>query len=526
MNVISHRSRSRPRDTVYIVTYTAIDCQGFAGGFTLGVVQAGFQLIGKREKRGGFGARNCEANRHLLGDGWTTEACDPGEWSVPQGGASLVFGNPPCSGFSVLSSKTFRGTDSKINQCMWDFVEYAARCLPAVVIFESVQLAFTQGRSLMQALRARLEELTGGMRYELYHVLHNALSVGGPAMRKRYFWVASCIPFGVDWPEIVRTPVLEDVIDDLRWLNQSWQPQMYKRQVTWYSMRFHDRRGEAGEEIVDGHISLDNPQTRRTLQLLETTEWRPNEHTQQVLRRYFDEHGDLPSLWRDQVDKLKGRDFFCGFQTPIMWNPTHPARVITGGSLLHVIHWAERRMFTHREAARIIGFPDSWLIEPLRGTSGLFMTWGKGITVDCGRWIADWAKNALDGTPGSDVGVVIGDRERLIDVTNAWKGTCGTVKPVVNVKWREDNVTEVATPEAPTDDGRKGRPRPNETVERDQRVFDALAEQGLTREAISNKLGITSNLVYLSLWRLRRDERVERVRHEGANVWQRVAGAA
>jgi hypothetical protein len=46
------------------------------------------------------------------------------------------------------------------------------------------------------------------------------------------------------------------------------------------------------------------------------------------------------------------------------------------------------------------------------------MTWGKGITVDCGRWVGTWIKHALDGEPGSYRGDVIGDREWKIDVTN------------------------------------------------------------------------------------------------------------
>lgn len=502
------------------MTYTAIDCQGFAGGFTLGVVQAGFKLIGKREKKGGFGVRNCEANRHLLGDDWATETCDSSEWSVPAGGASLVFGNPPCSGFSVMSSRQFRGADSKINQCMWDFVEYAARVAPEVAVFESVQLAFTQGRSLMRDLRARLEELTGKT-YHLYHVLHNALSVGGPAMRKRYFWVASRVPFGVDVVQLARIPLLRDVIGDLQTLDQRWDAQPYWLKPTWYS-----RPSRRADWHVDGHISLDTPHTRRTLELLNLVEWRPNEHAQQTTRRYFDEHGELPPSWKHMTDKLKGRDFFQGFHTPIMWHPDHHARVVTGGALQQAIHWNERRFFTHREVARILGFPDDWLIEPLRTATGLFLTWGKGITVDCGRWVAEWVRRSLSGDPGANVGDEIGERERLIDVTNAWRGVCGTVKPVVKIKWRENSVTDVATTEAPPEDGRKGRPRPTETVERDQKIFDALESGGLSRAAIAARTGIEANLVYLSLWRMKRDNRVEPIRHEGAQLWQRVTGAA
>ena len=77
------------------MTYIAVDCMGFAGGFTLGMAQAGFELRGKRELKGAFGAANCEANRHLLGDKWETQAGDPAAWEVVSG-VDVVFGNPPC----------------------------------------------------------------------------------------------------------------------------------------------------------------------------------------------------------------------------------------------------------------------------------------------------------------------------------------------------------------------------------------------------------------------------------------------
>lgn len=505
------------------MTYTAIDCQGFAGGFTLGVVQAGFQLIAKREMRGGFGVRNCEANRHLLGFDWTAEAVNPEAWSVPLGGADLVFGNPPCSGFSVLSTKSFRGADSKINACMWALVEYAAKVLPQLVIFESVPLAFTQGRSLMQALRARLEEATGQL-WNLHHVLHNAYSVGGPAMRKRYFWVASRIPFGVEVPKPGKVPLLHEVIGDLQDLNQQWEPQLYTRQPSWYSQQFrncaHDDNCLA-YNAVDGHISINNPHTKRTRALLAGTQWNWNEHAQVVTKRYFDEHGELPPGWQHLTDKLKNQDFFQGFNTPTMWNPEHPARVITGAGLLNGVHWAEKRTFTHREAARILGYPDSWLIEPLKNVPGLFLTWGKGITVHCGRWIADWARRALDGQPGSVTGNLIGEREYKVDVTNAWRVSCGTVNLTPICSRRESKVTEPAAES--TEAATRGRPRPNETVERDEQVFAALTEPK-TRETLATELSLESKRVYLSLYRLRRDGRIVGARVDGAHKWSRVEG--
>jgi DNA (cytosine-5)-methyltransferase 1 len=393
----------------------------FAGGFTLGMVQAGFQLAGKREMKGGFGVRNCDVNRHLLGTDWQAEACDPKDWSPVS--ADVVFGNPPCSGFSVMSHKSFRGADSPINECMWNFMHYVAKVKPLVAVFESVQMARTRpdGLALMRQLRDRLEELTEE-RWGLYHVRHNAYCVGGAAVRRRYFWVVSRIPFGVEPLTPRRLPRLNDVIGDLAPLGDSWWQQPYRSPATWWSS---SRRSPSGQ--VDGQVTVKAPITQRISDLLDGAEWNPKEHAQVVARRYHEAHGSLPISWAATQGKLVDRDFFMGFTTPTRWAGTEPGRVITGGSLLTVLHPWLPRVITHREAARILGFPDDWRISPLRGTSGLNMTWGKGITVDCGRWIGEWIHRALDGQPGEHTGVPLGDREWDIDHTNSWKSFANLV---------------------------------------------------------------------------------------------------
>lgn len=376
------------------------------------MVQAGFTLVGKREMKGGFGVANCTANRHLLGHSWIPEALDPEQWTASP--ADVVFGNPPCSGFSVMSAKDFRGADSKINHCMWSFVDYAARVRPQVAVFESVQNAFTSndGHALMLSLRDRLDERTGTS-YTLYHVRHNAIAVGGAAVRRRYFWLASRVPFGVARPHQRRYPTLNDVIGDLENLAPTWQAQPYRQPPTWWS---DSRRSVSGS--VDGHLGLNNPLTRRMRDLMDGVDWKAGMAIGEVARAYWTKWGKLPDSWRDTEEKVVKNDFFMGFTTPVRWAGDRYGRVITGGGLHNVVHPNANRTITHRETARILGFPDDWRILPLRGQSGLNMTWGKGITVDCGRWIGRWIKAALDGTPGSYVGKLIGEREFDIDTTN------------------------------------------------------------------------------------------------------------
>jgi site-specific DNA-cytosine methylase len=299
---------------------------------------------------------------------------------------------------------------------MWAFVDYAAKVRPDVAVFESVQNAYTSvdGHALMVALRARLEATTG-LSYTLHHVRHNAIALGGAAVRRRYFWLVSRVPFGVEQPVLSAYPTFGETIADLEPLAQTWQAQPYRSPASWWSA---PRRSPSGS--VDGHVGLDNPLTKRMRDLMLGVEWKPGMAIGEVARAYWTKHGKLPDSWRATEEKVVKNDFFMGFTTPVRWDGDRYGRVITGGGLHNVVHPRLDRTITHREAARILGFPDDWIILPLRGVSGLNMTWGKGITVDCGRWIGQWIHAALDGQPGGYAGQLVGDREFEIDFTNCY----------------------------------------------------------------------------------------------------------
>jgi site-specific DNA-cytosine methylase len=391
----------------------ALDVYGFAGGFTLGVVQSGWTLVGKREERPGFGIKNLEANRHLLPGPWEAQASDPDDWETVSD-VQWVFGNPPCSGFSVMTDKKHRGVDARVNACMHHFGQFVGRQRPLVAVMESVRPAYSNGRSLMQLLRAKLEADTG-LRYGLWHVMHNALDLGGAAYRPRYFWVASQVPFGVEWPN-VRKPYLGDVITDLCGLSETWQPQPYRLPPTWYSEQFRSPSG-----FVDGHVTTSTPAVRRALEAAHYSGgWPPAWHLGKLLRVYYERTGgSLPPSWeykREQLlsDNKGSGQFHLGYIQPTRWDPQARARVITGGASALVIHPFEDRPISYRECARIMGFPDDWRILPNRRASGMNLWWGKGITVANGRWMGNMVRNALEGSPGSVTGEEVGEREYLI----------------------------------------------------------------------------------------------------------------
>lgn len=71
---------------------------------------------------------------------------------------------------------------------------------------------------------------------------------------------------------------------------------------------------------------------------------------------------------------------------------------------------------------------------------------------------------------------------------------------------------------------RTGRPRPDGTIEQDQRVLDHLRASGpLTKSSIAEALGLLPSRTYLSLYRLRHSNAVKRTRGErNEHVWSAV----
>lgn len=402
----------------------AVDCQGLAGAFTLGTVKAGFDLVAKLELPGGFGIENTEANRHLLGDHEVHE----GPWrDWPQySGIDYVFGNPPCSGFSLLNTskkKNARGPKSAINDCMWALIEYAGtlRRAPDVVAFESVQGAYKKGRGLMQDLHAKMEELTG-KQYTLTHVLMSGSSVGAAALRKRYFMVLHRPTFGVEIEPRERPATYRDALYDLKGLKMQWDDQYIRRKPTdWlteWDMRRNDNR-------ADSHISitLEHTQSKALKRWLAVLPyWKQMDIYEDALRAAHDQLGYCPGPWEEQPDLENGR---FGFQQPKRIDWDRPAYVLTGAGAGQFVHPDEDRFLTVREMARIQGFPDSWTYLQAEKPQKAGGWIGKGVPVQSGYWLSRWVYNSLAGNPGSNRGEPMTDqghaRERIIDVTNEWK---------------------------------------------------------------------------------------------------------
>jgi site-specific DNA-cytosine methylase len=404
------------------VTIKFVDVYGFAGGFSCGAAQEGMTLVGKKENKQGFGIPLMEANRKLLGNEWQAQASLPAEWTPIE--ADGVIGTPPCSAFSSMTAGSkMHGMDSEINNCMRDIMTYAAKVKPQFVCMESVAQAYTKGLPLMRELGRYMNEHTG-LKYHVTHVLQNNWSVGGVSKRKRYFLVLTQFPFGVEHhPLGDKLPVLGDALRDLVDQPISWSAQPYLQEPTWWS---ESLRSESGK--VDGHVPAENAYSRRVMDLA-SVEWKPGESEAHVLKRYYETYGQLPESWQYPTAKgtttrdaqLIARNFDAGgFSKPRHWAWSEPARVVNGAGPYMVWH-PNQRFATHREVARIMGFPDDWLIEGAKDASSLHAFWGKGTSVAPARWLLKWVKASLEGNPGTYTGEELDQGDKLIDVSMDWK---------------------------------------------------------------------------------------------------------
>jgi len=73
---------------------------------------------------------------------------------------------------------------------------------------------------------------------------------------------------------------------------------------------------------------------------------------------------------------------------------------------------------------------------------------------------------------------------------------------------------------------RRGRPRPNETVERDEKVLAAIGDKSLTRDELATALSLSPAQTYLSLHRLRANGKVERTRDGSQHRWRQLTATA
>lgn len=414
----------------------AASFHGFAGAFAVASRNVGLDLQAVMEP-GGFGAASIERNREMLrfaGPVHTIEG--PPAYDVP-----ILMGNPPCSGFSCLNTSKgtgARGVGARQNACMWAFVRYAATMNggrgPEVAIFESVQQAFNQGRGLMRELWRELRTLTGED-FQLTNLLMSGASVGAAQIRRRYFWVAHRVPFGIEPPRIDRVVTHWDAISDLEFQPLAWDPQPYNQPAL---TPLQERLRSSSGEVAD-HENCGRMTERRFAQLAD--HMIEGDSTKSAMRTFIEANGGPPDLWTEaHAERHMNKSFGTGRRI----RRNAPGYVITGTGGSHFVHWSQPRTLTIRETARMMGFPDDFRWD-FASCGRMRAMLGKQVPVQSWEWALRWVRSAVEGNPGPWQGEVIASEpgvERLIDVTNDFKAIYDERKRVHGVDSRNKRLVD------------------------------------------------------------------------------------
>jgi DNA (cytosine-5)-methyltransferase 1 len=167
---------------------TAIDLFSGAGGLTLGLLNAGFDVVLSsdwsvpcaRTHRKNFPQvpfRPADIGK-VAGEEILAQT------GLKKGDLDLLIGGPPCQGFSILGQRLL---DDPRNQLFGDFIRITGELLPRVAVIENVPgLATLAGGVLLQEIGHAFDAL--GYDVECAELL--AAQYGVPQMRWRMFFVA------------------------------------------------------------------------------------------------------------------------------------------------------------------------------------------------------------------------------------------------------------------------------------------------------------------------------------------------
>lgn len=257
------------------------------------------------------------------------------EIDVPVGSSKILFGGPPCQGFSYSNQRT-RSKDNPSNWLLREFLRIVDVWRPDWVVFENVRgFVNTEARLFLNSLINDFKE----KEYTCTWAILNAQDFGVPQNRSRFFLIASRQGHVISFPtnESRRYVTVSQAISDLPSLENGACEDFLEYQCEINNSYVKNLRGDLLK--CSGHLVSKNA---------------PN-----IIERY----GYIPpgGNWRDIPEHLmKNYTDRTRCHTGIYHRlrPDDPALTIGNYRKAMLIHPWEDRGLSVREAARIQSFPD------------------------------------------------------------------------------------------------------------------------------------------------------------------------
>lgn len=353
----------------------AVGVHVFAGGFTMGMKAAGFEIPAQVEIHN-FGRETVES----LGVPFVNEPHWEA-WSDHRemwDGCRMCYGNPRCTGFSSMTGgmdKTAHGPDATCTVDIHDVCKFGVQQGFDLVAWESVQQAYTTGRPLLNRL---IRDYFEPENYRVAHVFITASSFGNAQKRKRYFFVAyRGGNFNVEAPPLpARQKYVGDVLGD---------PYLAGRTTRPYKMS----RKEADHD-PDCYTTLDADSAALLPHLPERCD------VNKFAREQADRLREIsPHLWGKWEERQSDKPFSMHCIRRLKWDRSCPTIASSGRNFVHP---REDRPLTIRELAYMMGWPKD--VTPL-GCNPVAQI-AKGICPEVGQWLGEQCRMFLDGHWGRE----------------------------------------------------------------------------------------------------------------------------
>ena len=257
----------------------------------------------------------------------------------------IVFGGPPCQGFSTSNQRT-RSSSNKKNWMFQAFVSFVKRTRPAWVIFENVRgILETEGGFFAKQITTDLQTLG----YRCEHGLLNAAHFGVPQTRSRFFIIARleaeapALPVG----DLNASISVDDALHDLPSLpngaNVDVLPYACEAKTNYAKLM----RGQLSH--CSGHLVSCNAES--------------------IVERYphIPHGGNWADIPEEMMTTYQDRTR-CHTGIYRRLDPSKPSVVIGNFRKNMLIHPTEHRGLSVREAARLQSFPDAFVFK---GSIGL-----------------------------------------------------------------------------------------------------------------------------------------------------------
>lgn len=322
---------------------SAVDIFSGAGGMSIGAVMTGIQpvLAVEYDKYAADTYRTNHKNTKVLP--CDIKTVNPLEHTEKY--PFILFGGPPCQGFSVANTKT-RNLDNPNNWMFQEYLRFVKDLEPEWFLFENVVgfKSFDKGK-----FAAEVEEELKALGYETNSSVLNASDFGVPQDRKRFFIVGHRIDKGgikfnfEELPKTKQKVTVGDALKDLPPLvngskvektNYRSEPLNHYVKVMRHKSKYASQNfvTENKAHIVERYKVIkqgENWEAAKNNGLLQT--YKSTKHTHSGIYKRLEEH--------------------------------KPAVTIANYRKSMLIHPHEDRGLSLREAARLQSFPDNFIFK-------------------------------------------------------------------------------------------------------------------------------------------------------------------